>query len=234
LKFPQQWGGRRDGAGRPRLAKRKSVAHRQRPALASRFPVHVSKKMQAGLPRLRGFELAVALKRAFVRGCRREDERVVFRICQFSVQGNHIHLLCEAKDSASLARGIQGWSVRVARGINRHLSRTGQVFEDRYHEEILRSPRQVRHALCYVLQNARRHGSTPPAWAGGVDPFSSAWHFDGWRDQRWRTGLSPPRDLPDLPGPPVTSAKTWLLNVGWRRWGLIGPSEVPAAGREVS
>ena len=142
------------------------------------LPVHVTKRVSSDVTRLRRYELCKVLRDAFVHGCRKDQ----FRICQFSIQGNHIHLICEARNSAALAAGIQGWSVRMARGLNRHLGRTGSVFYDRYHMEILRTPTQTRNALCYVLQNARRHGERLEARWHGMDPFSSAWWFDGWRD----------------------------------------------------
>jgi putative transposase len=163
------------------------------------------------------------LRRAFVHGCRKGE----FRICQFSIQGNHVHLICEASDNTQLARGIQGWSVRVARGLNGHLGRTGSVFDDRYHLEILTTPTQTRHALCYVLQNARRHGEPIDARFGGMDPFSSSWWFDGWKDASWKIGIPPPEVRT------VAEAETWLLRVGWKRstYGLLSITEVPPAGR---
>jgi hypothetical protein len=144
----------------------------------------------------------------------------------FSIQGNHIHLVCAACDAAALSHGMQRWSSRVARGLNKHLGRSGAVFVDRYHSEIMRNPRQVRNTLCYVMQNARRHGVRIPKRFGGVDPFSSAWYFDGWRDDGWRNAVAPPDDDE---GSPVAKARTWLLNTGWRRCGLIGIDEAPAA-----
>jgi REP element-mobilizing transposase RayT len=179
--------------------------------------MHVTVRIRRGLPRLRNFELGEVLHRAFVLGCNKTG----FRICQFSVQGNHIHLVVEARDGEALARGMQGWSVRVARGINAELGRAGSVFDDRYHVEIIKTPRQVRNTLCYVLQNARRHGvKLDPRW-NGIDPFSSAWWFDGWNDKRWREGLVPADE------PPVAPAQSYLLTSGWRRHRLIGVTEVP-------
>jgi len=200
------------------------VPHAARPALASRFPVHVTVRLRDGLPHLRKFELARVLRGAFVRGCVRGR----FRICHFSVLGNHIHLVCEAADARALACGIAGWKVRVARTLNRACGRRGAVFADRYHAEILRTPTQVRNALLYVLQNARRHGESSRGWPGGIDPFSSGRYFDGWRK---------PHDLPSPePGEPspVASASTYLLTTGWRRRGLIGIREIPAAARAPS
>ena len=178
-------------------------------------------RVRKDLPRLRNFELAATLRHAFVHGCDRRG----FRICQFSIQGNHIHLICEASDRRVLARGIQGWSVRVARRLNGKLSRVGTVFADRYHAEVIKTPRQMRNALCYVLQNARRHGvRLDRAWHG-IDPFSSAWWFDGWLDHTWQHGLAPPEEQT------VAPARSWLLRALWRRYGLIGITEVPAAAR---
>jgi len=217
-------GGARAGAGRkPSHPGRARLRHGKRPALAARFPVHITKRVRRDVARLRRFELCKVLRAAFVHGCRRG----AFRICQFSIQGNHIHLICEASDKTQLARGIAGWSVRVARGVNRHLARTGSVFDDRYHLEILTTPTQTRHALCYVLQNARRHGERLDPRYGGMDPFSSAWWFDGWKDASWKAGIPPPEVRT------VAAAETWLLRVGWKRStsGLLSITETPPAGR---
>jgi REP element-mobilizing transposase RayT len=185
--------------------------------------------MRRDLPWLRQFELRKVLQRAFVHGCRMEisgdGQLRAFRICQFSVQGNHIHMICEATDNDSLARGIQGWSVRIARGLNGYLEREGSVFDDRYHIRVLTNPTQTRNALCYVLQNARRHGERVDSRYGGIDPFSSAWWFDGWREN-WRAGVPPPEMRT------VAEPQTWLLRIGWQRSrvGLISVTEVPPAG----
>jgi REP element-mobilizing transposase RayT len=220
-------GGKRAGRkpnepGRPRLR------HEKRPETQARYPVHITKRVRRWLPRLRKFELVKVLRRAFVYGCIMDvaGERT-FRICQFSIQGNHIHMICEATDNDALARGVQGWSVRVARGLNGHWERQGTVFDDRYHLEILRAPTQTRNALCYVLQNARRHGEQLDPRYGGMDLFSSAWWFDGWKDSSWKDGIPPPEVRT------VAPATTWLLRVGWQRAarGCISITEVPAAAR---
>ena len=222
MELESKHGGKRPGAGRKRVAPRPRVPHRKRPLLASRFPVHVTVRLLAGLPRLRGPGPARLLKAAFVRGC----DKGVFRICQFSVQGNHVHLVCEARDAVALARGIQGWKICLARRLNDYWDRSGTLFDDRYHGVIMRTPRQTRNCLVFVLHNARRHGEA----VRSVDIYSSAWYFDGWRTDRWRRGYDPP-DSSD--GPPVAPPATWLLATGWRSrgGGRIDTAEVPAARR---
>ena len=217
-------GGKRKRAGRkPNVPGKPLLRHEARPEADARFPFLVTVRMRKDVPRLRKFELCKVLRRAFVYGCKVGE----FRICQFSIQGNHIHLVCEADSGEARARGIQGWSVRVARAINGHAARRGRVFDDRYHLEVLTTPTQVRNALCYVLQNARRHGLVLDRRYHGADPFSSAWWFDGWKDAGWKLGLDPPEART------VTEAESWLLREGWKRAkaGLIAIDETPAAGR---
>jgi putative transposase len=223
-------GGARKGAGRKRrLPGRPKLRHEARPEADARRPEHITLRMRSDVPRLRNYELCQVLRRAFVYGCRKGGEAGEFRICQFSIQGNHIHLVCEATSSAARARGIQGFCTRVARGIHRFFGRTGRVFDDRYHVEVLKTPSQVRHALCYVLQNARRHGIALDRRYHGADPFSSAWWFDGWRDASWKDGLDPPEQRT------VAGAESWLLRGGWSRakGGRIAIDEVPAAARRA-
>jgi len=199
-----------------------TFTHAVRPVVTPSSPVHVTVRMRGDVPRLRNFKLAKVLRRAFVAGCRKPD----FRLCQFSIQGNHIHTICEADDRERLARGVQGWCIRIARGVNGAVGRKGSVFDDRYHVEVITSPRHMRNTLCYVLQNARRHGERLDGRYLGLDPFSSARWFDGWTDNRWRDRI-PPTD----PEPPVARARSWLLREGWRRQGLVDLTEIPAAGR---
>jgi REP element-mobilizing transposase RayT len=216
---PRTRGGKRDGAGRPRVPG-SGVAHRRRVQFTRRVPVHVTVRVVPEVGRLRRMSVAPVLRQAFVAGASKEG----FGICQFSIQRNHIHLVCEAESADQLSRGMQGWSIRVARRLNRKLGRAGKVFADRYHSVLLKTPRQVRHALCYVMQNARRHGEVLDARWAGIDPFSSAWYFEGWAEHSWRQQVL----APDGP-PSVAEALTWLLTTGWKIHGLIGIRERPAA-----
>jgi len=223
LPEPPTRGGRRRNAGRKRQAPRPRVAHRRREVLGRALPVHVTVRIRKGLGRLRGFKQAAVLRRVFARCSRKPG----FRICEFSIQGNHLHLVVEASDNRSLSRGMQGFNRCLAWQLNDFWGREGSVCDDRYHMEPLRSPRQVRRALCYVLHNAHKHRERLPAWSGGIDPFSSAWSFDGWADDRFRQAPGAPRPRA---GPPLTrKARTWLLTTGWwQHHGLLDPAEMPA------
>jgi hypothetical protein len=120
--------------------------------------------------------------------------------------------LVEANEPTGFERGVRGLAVRVAKAVNRVLGRKGRVWADRYHAHILRTPREVRNALMYVLNNWKKH--VPSAL--GLDPCSSARWFDGWRNI-----------VPKAAATPISEPRTWLARIGWRRLGLIGLHESP-------
>ena len=156
------WGGKRKGAGRKRTSD--LVAHRARPLLKPRFPVHVTMTMRRHVWNLRTRRCFTVLERAFWAGA----NRFGFRLVHFSVQGNHLHLLVEADDARALSRGMNGLTIRIARSLNRVMKRNGKVLTDRYHSRILRTPTEVRNVRNYHLTNARRHYGLV-----GTDPFTS-------------------------------------------------------------
>jgi REP element-mobilizing transposase RayT len=198
------------GAGVPHV-------HRQ---VDARVPLHVTLKMHRHVWQLRSRRCFRILETALRRGCAAFGSRV----CQFSVQHNHVHLLVEAADARALGRALQGMCIRVARGLNTLMGRKGAVFADRYHARSLHSPTEVRRVLVYLFRNAHKHlrqmGYAPSVkW---LDEYSSAAWFDGWRE-----AVAPPAGVP----PPVARAQTWLLAAGYRRGGgLIGMDELPAGG----
>jgi REP element-mobilizing transposase RayT len=167
-------------------------------------------RLSPGLPSLRSQPVFRGLSRALA-----DSSRNGFRLVQFSVQSDHLHLIVEADTQLALTRGLQGLAIRCARAINRATGRSGRVWHMRHHAHVLRSPREVRAALVYVLLNFRKHLGAPP----GIDPLSSGPWFDGWSSQ-------PP---PAPPPGPVTSPDSWLAAVGWRRaGGPIDWRETPA------
>jgi hypothetical protein len=212
------WGGKRTGAGRKPAGPRPRVSHATRPDHQARHPVHVTLRALPDLGSLRDCPAYPALEDAIAAAAKAD-----FRVCEFSVQFDHLHLIVEAHDRDALRRGMQGLAVRCARAVNRVLGRRGKVFVERYHARALKTPREVRNGLVSVLQNWRKS----VAGAQWLDGCSSARWFDGWRGPR-----------PDWARPPpgatrvTRAARTWLLREGWRRHGLIRLDEVPRDARE--
>src|SRR6476646_1247286 len=130
-----------------------NVRHRQRAVHKRWNPLHVTMRALRGLPSFRAETLYVAFERA-VRRTIRPD----FRVVEYSVQDDHLHLIVEADDNDALARGMKSFSVRANRLFNAAVGRgRGRVWADRYHRRDLTNARQVRNALVYCINNYKKH-----------------------------------------------------------------------------
>ncbi|MBK9388351.1 MAG: transposase [Planctomycetes bacterium] len=188
------------------------MPHRQRAAKKRGEPLHITVRLAEGLPSMRrgdALKLVLAALSA-------SSDRHGMRIIHYSVQGNHLHLLVEADDRACGARAMNALLSPLARALNKLWGRSGKVFPDRYHDEVISTPAQARNALRYVLQNGKKHGVVPRS---SIDLCSSAPVFEGWKER------------PSIAATPVVAAvapaSTWLLTTGWRRHGLLDIRELP-------
>ena len=181
------WGGRRKGAGRKPKGERAGVPHRARPRFEKRQPIHVTVKVAPDVWNLRSRRSVTVIQTAVWKSADRFGARVV----ELSVQGDHLHMIVEAENTAALVRSMKGLTSRVAKGLNRMMRRKGRVFADRYHTHVLRTPTEVRRAVHYLRNNHRKHmeekGVTfSPTW---IDPYATF-------------ALPPARTWPLRGGPP--------------------------------
>jgi len=230
-------GGKRRGAGRPPKGTRAGAPQKARPAFAARYPVHVVLRVVAAVGNLRRRRLYQAVREATLTAARSGKIRIV----HLSLQRTHLHMLVEANGKEALAKGMQGFQISAAKHINAALShgvpgprRRGTIFPDRYHAEIVTSPRQARHALSYVINNWRKHGEDAREVAHGwrLDWYSSAAMFPDWAeygDEVWLWRWPPTYETLWVYRP-----GTWLLREGWKRHGAtISCRDVPSANRRV-
>ena len=241
--------------GRKPKGPRSSEPHKRRPELKRSYPVHVVLRVVDAIGSMRKRHMYRALREASISVALREltyAREGAFRIVHVSVQRNHIHLLVEASDKTALSRGMQSFQISAAKHLNRAVSveargltakqrrslagrramaarRRGTVFPDRFHQVIITSPKQARNTLAYVLNNWRKHREhqAPFARTWNVDPYSTGYQFDGWKQREHADVLC---DKPATFDPLIVYLpKTWLLREGWRKHGLIGFAEVPSA-----
>jgi REP element-mobilizing transposase RayT len=255
--------------GRPPKGRRASERHEVRPELKASQPVLVTIRITDELGRMRNRDVYRAIRWATIAIGERADCRIVHLSIQGNhlhllVEAQDRMALARGMQAfqISAARRI---NVEISDGRSRDTSwwgarklpkeprwwnaktrewidgrRKGSVFPDRYHEEIITTPRQARNALCYVLNNWRKHHEDERDFAAGwlIDPFSSGWAFGGWEERgdspfAWKTRETYEPMLTAYP-------QTWLLREGWRRGGrAISVYEVPSArarrgGRAIS
>jgi hypothetical protein len=216
-------GGWRPGAGRPEG--RTVVGHDAVDPFASRYPILDTWRFVPDLPSLRQERYVAPIMEGIA-----AVHRTTFRITDFSIQTNHLHFVVEAAGCEALADGMRSLAGYIVRPLNRAMAgRCGQLVDERYHRRVLTSPREVRNALRYVINNARHHAERDhyyfhPEW---IDPFSSAGWFDGWREEVSARAV-------EERGRRVTAEpKTWLRRSGWRKWGLLAFDEVPGRPGDV-
>jgi REP element-mobilizing transposase RayT len=135
------WGGRRAGAGRPRIHPT-GTEHRARPELSKRSTLHITLRMVEGTPSL----TAKPRRKLVEDSIAAIQDRLGVRVHQFAVQAGQIDLIVRAPDVDALARTMRGLQIRIARGLNQERGRTGRAFAGRYQLQVLRTARQVRGA----------------------------------------------------------------------------------------
>jgi REP element-mobilizing transposase RayT len=180
-------GGGRPGAGRKPKGATALVSHAARSRFERITPAHVTLRVADDVPSLRSSRRFRAIRDCF----RKARGRFGMRLVEFSVLGNHLHLIVEADSSEALSRGMQGLGIRIARALNAPLGRRGTVFADHYDARLLSTPTELARATRYVVQNAAHHYGER-----GTDLFSSR-----------------------APGAAeiLAAPAGWLLRIGWRR-----------------
>jgi len=211
LALPRHGGARR-GAGRKKRSE-ETVPHAARPAVDGAHPLHITIRIARGVWNLRSQRGFRAVRDAL----EQEKKRGALRIVEYSVQGNHLHVIAETADRRTLTRRMQGLGVRLARSVNDMMGRKrGRVIAERYHLHVLRTPREVRNAVRYVVLNHVKHAGQAGRQGITVDPYSSGPWFPHWpegvRRVRWSVVTGPP---------PLCEPRSWLLRTGRRRAGEV-------------
>ena len=170
-------GGARPGAGRPR-SKTTRVPHTRRPEMGGEIPANLTLRIDHITDwggNLRDLVTMEVILRCFEVA----KDRFGMRICHYSVQSNHIHLLVEADDRECLIRGMRGLTTRLARNLNKHWGRKGKLFTDRYHSKPIEDAEHGENTIAYLGRNDLKHNSAytitpsipaPPPWPTAAGP----------------------------------------------------------------
>lgn len=99
-----------------------------------------------------------AFKALFMEVMLRAKEKYKFRIKNFCLMGNHIHLLIEPLENENLSRIMQ-WILSVfARNHNILTGVKGHVWYDRFHSVIINSMKQMLKVFMYITYNPVKAG----------------------------------------------------------------------------
>ena len=89
------------------------------------------------------------------------------RVVHGSIQQSHFHFLVEASSKRALTRAIQSLTISLSKALT---GGVGKVFPERYHAVQIRTARQARNRLAYVLNNRRGHPPDPACPGTGDAP----------------------------------------------------------------
>jgi hypothetical protein len=101
------WGGAPPGSGRKPTRARPARPHRKREEFRRDQPVHVTIRMRDHVWNLRSLRSFTVIDGAL----RDVRSRPDFRVVQFTILGNHVHLIVEADAPRALATGMRALSI---------------------------------------------------------------------------------------------------------------------------
>jgi REP element-mobilizing transposase RayT len=206
------WGGRRAGAGRKN--KTRAVNHHRRHRMYINRPQHITIRMVDKLPSLRQRWFLYEFQRRA-----RRAKKFNFFVLHFAILGNHLHMIVECKSNRAMELGMRSLIGSLAKTFRARTYQAGygpkhgSICNGRYFAKPIRTARQMRQTIRYVLMNFAKHKQL----IAHIDEFTSAAAFRHWSKllpmnpllleqleflKPQDCGLSPPR--------------SWLARRGWR------------------
>ena len=92
------------------------------------------------------------------------------RIVHFTLEHDHVHLYAECGSNLVLAKGMKAFGVTLVKGINKLKRSKGTLYKYRFHLRILKTPRDAKNVINYILKNGIKHRRTLKV----INPYNSA------------------------------------------------------------
>jgi len=220
------WGGKREGAGRPKTSP--MVSHLKRPRVGSRRPLKVTLKIRKTLPSLRNENIFEVFEKACLRA-----RRFGLRVIHFAITDFRIVMICEFKNQDQLEKSFKSLNTSLAIALKKEFliqngsKHEGPVFLGRFEMDVLTEPEQCRIAIrdLYLAASWQAKESPHP------DSFSSAPVFKDWR-ALLKEEYNKSFEANDFTESAVERAKRitalpqyWLTNASWSSVDVEKPSD---------
>ena len=92
------------------------------------------------------------------------------KVIHFSLEYDHVHLYVECGDNHVLGKSMKAFGVSFVKGINKYKKSLGSLYKYRYHLHIIKSAREAKNVINYILKNGIKHGRTLKV----INPYNSA------------------------------------------------------------
>jgi REP element-mobilizing transposase RayT len=106
-----------------------------------------------------------------VESCLFHSDGTRYRLIEWCVMPNHVHVLIEPLSGTTLGEIVRTWKTFSAKQINQAMKRAGPVWAADYHDRYIRDMRHFEAAKDYIRRNPVKAGlcTSPEKW-----PWSSA------------------------------------------------------------
>jgi REP element-mobilizing transposase RayT len=81
-----------------------------------------------------------------------------YRMFAWCVMPNHVHVVFQPLGGFDLAGILHAWKSFTGVEINRHLLRSGALWQKEYYDHLIRSGKQLQRAIRYTVENPRKAG----------------------------------------------------------------------------
>ena len=98
-----------------------------------------------------------------------EGHDEAYRLIAWCIMPNHVHAVIRLLDETSLGVIVKRWKAKTAVRINRELKRSGSLWQEDYHDRLIRDMDHLQNAVAYIRRNPVEAGlcSRAEDWAWG-------------------------------------------------------------------
>jgi putative transposase len=123
-------------------------------------------------------------RRRYLHMFARVSRRKCWRSLSYCLMDNHVHLLVETPQP-NLSAGMQQFHGEYAQTFNRRHKRSGHLFEDRFHNDIVLDDPHLWNVLRYIANNPVEAGlcSSPERWPWSSHAAILAGEAPSWLDE---------------------------------------------------
>lgn len=142
------------GAGRTAIHD-KGIRHTERELITKLTSLHLTIKIERAKAGLKNKSVLSLLHKAI-----KKARLAGLAIIHYTLEYDHVHLLAEVRDNQTLGKGMQSFGITFSKGINKLQAAKGKVFKTRYHLRKLKSSKEIKNVVGYILGNDVKHKST--------------------------------------------------------------------------
>lgn len=115
-----------------------------------------------------------------------EGHGEAYKLIAWCIMPNHVHAVIRLLDETSLGVIVKRWKAGAAVRINRELARNGSLWQEDYHDRLIRDMKHLQNAVAYIRQNPVKAGL-----CARIEDWAFSCAGTGWRVEPENSGVGP-------------------------------------------